>query len=69
MNYKSGTVFTASASTARVGSGRPSQFRFAQYPDGSTRLQGVHEWRSDVEGGVTWIDIPTVKVNELGVEA
>lgn len=44
----------------------PTVFRFAQYPDGSKRLQGGHPWTQGFMAGIDWVDLPLVKVNEQG---
>ncbi|MEE9459635.1 MAG: hypothetical protein V3V84_07730 [Candidatus Bathyarchaeia archaeon] len=46
----------------------PSQFRYAEYPNGDIKLQGGYVWVCGFNSGTTWKDIDTVKVNENGVE-
>lgn len=45
----------------------PRSLRFAQYPDGSKRLQGAFFWTKGFQEGLVWRDIPLVPVDERGV--
>lgn len=45
----------------------PRDLRYAQYPDGSKRLQGAFFWTRGFEQGLVWRDIPMVLVDERGV--
>lgn len=53
-------------SKARFGSGVPHDFRWAQYPDGTVRLQGAYKWRSEDDAGEEWKEFPTVRVDANG---
>jgi hypothetical protein len=53
---------------ARIESTHPSAYRTVEYPDGQQKLQGAYVWYEGFLQGVTWKDIPIVKVNEQGVE-
>lgn len=53
---------------ARTEEASPSTFRFAQYPDGSKRLQGGYRYIEGFEGGTVWRDLPCVMVDETGQE-
>ena len=52
----------------RIESLEPKGFRVAEYPDGARRIQGAYPWAQGLKGGVTWRDLPLVKVNEQGEE-
>lgn len=46
----------------------PHTFRIAEYPDGRQVIQGAYAWREGFnEGGVTWRDLPLVKVDANGI--
>ncbi len=42
--------------------------RVAQYPDGSVRLQSQCLWSHGETGGLAWVDLPMVLVDETGQE-
>lgn len=46
----------------------PRNIRFANYPDGSIRLQGAFLWCEGFKSGVEWRDIDMVQVDETGQE-
>lgn len=51
---------------ARIEAPFPNGFRIAQYPDGSTRIQGAYAWSQGQLGGIEWRDLPIVQVDEQG---
>lgn len=53
---------------ARVEDTVPRGLRFAEYPDGSRRLQGGYAWSQGALGGVVWRDLPVVAVDARGQE-
>jgi len=46
----------------------PRNIRFANYPDGSLRLQGAFFWNEGFRSGYEWRDIDVVQVDENGQE-
>lgn len=63
-----GTLFPGTISAGRMEDMSPHNFRMAQYPDGSKRIQGAYQWSQGQMWGVTWKDLPLVYVNNLGEE-
>ena len=53
---------------SRVEEGTPRSFRLAHYPGGELVLQGAFFWHQGGDGGVEWRTIPTVELDEFGVE-
>lgn len=45
---------------ARIGSGVPSAYRLVRETDGALTLQGLYQWTQGLQGGMDWIDIPTI---------
>jgi hypothetical protein len=46
----------------------PKDFRVAQYPDGSRRVQAAYQWQEGSNWGITWRDLPLVQVDAQGKE-
>ena len=53
---------------AKLISMAPRDFRVAQYPDGSKRVQGAYAWSQGITGGTEWKDLPLVYVDASGQE-
>lgn len=53
---------------ARAENQSPSALRIAVYPDGIPRIQGAYAWSQGDQGGVTWRDLPQVRVDAQGQE-
>lgn len=46
----------------------PMGHRVALYPDGVARIQGAYVWQEGGLYGVTWMDLPVVRVDAQGRE-
>ena len=63
-----GPLFNKMVGPGKVEDLNPHNFRVAQYPDGSKRIQGAYQWSRGQQWGVEWRDLPLVYVNNLGEE-
>lgn len=69
LDYSKLTLAVSSVAPTRMESSTPIDFRVAEYPDGSRRIQGGYPWSEGWgQHGIIWRDLPLVRVGEDGQE-